>query len=151
MLDPAASGSLQHVLLPETFGRHQTRRTGFTVLSVEIWTTGIVVNMHLTSAAYAQSSLPKIAVEDHFGTTYSLESSATIGPRHLQVFGPSVPAGTRSLTIRSVDDSEPQLVVVLAVPAGKAKPDIKSVRRRPHGIQSRLQRPDATPEQKEAS
>ena len=149
MLDPAAGGTLQHVLLPETFGRHQTRRTGFTVLSVEIWSTGVVVNMHLAGPAHTQASLPKIAVEDHFGTVYSLESSATIGPRHLQVFGPSVPSGTRSLTIRSLDENEPRLVVVLAVPASKGRAEMKVARRRPSVLPGRIQRPE--PEQKEAS
>lgn len=35
MRDPMPHGSLRHVLLPQTFGRHQMRASVFTVLSVE--------------------------------------------------------------------------------------------------------------------
>lgn len=118
MKDPIPGGSLQYVLLPQKFGRHQTAVTEFTVLSVEIWSSGIVVNMQLPPANGAHPPQPRIAVQDHFGTEYSLESSASIGSRHLQVFTPSVPAGTRSLTITSTDDDGARLVVALAVPAG---------------------------------
>lgn len=118
MKDPIPGGSLHYVLLPQKFGRHQTAVTEFTVLSVEIWSTGIVVNMQLPPANGSQPPQPRIAVQDHFGTEYSLESSASIGSRHLQVFTPSVPTGTRSLTITSRDDDGARFVVALAVPAG---------------------------------
>lgn len=113
MRDPMPHGSLRHVLLPQTFGRHQTQASEFTVLSVETWTTGIVINIHL---AGTMPSPPRIAVEDHLGTAYSLEHSETLGSRNLQIFTPSVPTATRSLTIRSIADGETRLVVTPAVP-----------------------------------
>ena len=110
--DLIPSGSLRHLLLPPTFGLHATQAAEFTVLSVEVWTTGLVVNIQVTSAT--GTSAPEIAVEDHRGTVYSLQGSATVGSRNLQVFTPSVPPGTRSLTIRSTDGG--RLVVTFAVP-----------------------------------
>jgi hypothetical protein len=107
------SGSLRGMLLPPTYGRHVTDNTAFTVLSVEIWTTGLVVNIQLASEDGPE---PNIILQDHFGTKYSLRSSATLGSRNLQVFSPSVPAGTRSLTVRSADDDEARPVVTFAVP-----------------------------------
>ena len=47
---------------------------------------------------------------------YTLQESATVGSRNLQVFTPSVPPGTRSLTIRSADDGGARPVVTFAVP-----------------------------------
>jgi hypothetical protein len=117
MRDPLPVGSLRRVLLPATFGRHQLpQSTGFTVVSVEIWTTGLVVNIHLASDASTNPSPPGIAVEDHWGTAYSLAGSTTVGTRNLQTFSPSLPSGTRSLTITSTDDADARLVVTLAVP-----------------------------------
>lgn len=91
-----------------------TRAADFTVLSVEVWTTCLVVNIHVESAA--AKSVPAIMVEDHWGTVYTLRDSASVGSRNLQVFTPSVPPGTRSLTIRSTDSAEARLVVTFAVP-----------------------------------
>ena len=113
MRDPMPHGSLRHVLLPQTFGRHQMRASEFRVLSVETWTTGIVINIHL---AGIMPSPPRLAVEDHLGTAYSLENSETLGSRNIQIFTPPVPTATRSLTIRSIEDGEARLVVTLAVP-----------------------------------
>jgi hypothetical protein len=107
------SGDLRTMLLPPTYGQHVTRSTEFTVLSVEIWATGLVVNIHLASDGGPE---PRIILEDHFGTEYSFQDSATLGSRNLQVFSPSVPPGTRSLTIRSADDPEGRPVVTFAVP-----------------------------------
>lgn len=131
------TGSLRGMLLPPTYGRHVTETAEFTVLSVEIWTTGLVVNIHIASP---DGTPPNITVEDHFGTEYSLLNSATVGSRNLQVFAPSVPPGTRSLTIRSADDAEARPVVTFAVPpvrlVHEAKPG--SV---PYPRPSRLRRP----------
>ena len=102
------SGDLRTMLLPPTYGQHVTRSTEFTVLSVEIWATGLVVNIHLASDGGPE---PRIILEDHFGTEYSFQDSATLGSRNLQVFSPSVPPGTRSLTIRSADGPEPRLIL----------------------------------------
>ena len=107
------SGDLRTMLLPPTYGQHVTRSTEFTVLSVEIWATGLVVNIHLASDGGPE---PRIILEDHFGTEYSFQDSATLGSRNLQVFSPSVPPGTRSLTVRSADDPEGRPVVTFAVP-----------------------------------
>ena len=107
------SGDLRTMLLPPTYGQHVTRSTEFTVLSVEIWATGLVVNIHLASDGGPE---PRIILEDHFGTEYSFQDSATLGSRNLQVFNPSVPPGTRRLTIRSADDPEGRPVVTFAVP-----------------------------------
>jgi hypothetical protein len=107
------SGGLRTMLLPPTYGQHVTRSTEFTVLSVEIWATGLVVNIHMASDGGPE---PRIILEDHFGTEYSFQDSATLGSRNLQVFSPSVPPGTRSLTIRSADDPEGRPVVTFAVP-----------------------------------
>ncbi|MET1088413.1 MAG: hypothetical protein ABWY04_15055 [Arthrobacter sp.] len=107
------SGSLLGMLLPPTYGRHVTDSTAFTVLSVEIWSTGLVVNIQLASDGEQE---PAIILQDHFGTEYSLRRSANLGSRNLQVFTPSVPPGTRSLTVRSADDSRPRPVVTFAVP-----------------------------------
>lgn len=107
------SGSLRGMLLPPTYGRHVTDSTEFTVLSVEIWSTGLVVNIQLASDG---EPVPEIILQDHFGTEYSLQESANLGSRNLQVFTPSVPPGTRSLTVRSADDAHPRPVVTFAVP-----------------------------------
>ena len=93
-------GHLERVLLPLTFGKHQSQGTEFTVLAVEIWDTGIVVNLHLASTNGSEPSTPEIAIHDHFGTEYRLDQVATVGARQLQFFAPSIPEGTRSLTIR---------------------------------------------------
>ncbi|WP_255770589.1 hypothetical protein [Pseudarthrobacter sulfonivorans] len=102
------------MLLPPTFGLHTTGAADFTVLSVEIWSTCLVVNLHVESAA--GKAVPEIAIEDHWGTEYTLRDSASLGSRNLQVFTPSVPPGTRSLTIRSTEAAQPRLVVTFAVP-----------------------------------
>ncbi|MFF1252250.1 hypothetical protein ACFVYC_07115 [Pseudarthrobacter sp. NPDC058329] len=107
------SGSLRGMLLPPTYGRHVTDNTAFTVLSVEIWATGLVVNIQMASEDGPE---PSIILQDHFGTEYSLRNSAKLGSRNLQVFTPSVPPGTRSLTVRSADDAEARPVVTFAVP-----------------------------------
>jgi hypothetical protein len=81
---------------------------------VEIWAAGVVVNIHLASDGGPE---PRIVLQDHFGTEYSFRDSATLGSRNLQVFTPSVPPGTRSLTIKSADDpAEGRPVVTFAVP-----------------------------------
>ncbi len=114
MLNFIPKGSLRKMLLPPTFGLHLTRSAEYTVLSVEVWTSCLVVNIHVESAA--GRLVPGIAIEDHLGTVYSFRDSATVGSRNLQVFTPSLPPGTRSLTIRSTDDAEARLVVTFAVP-----------------------------------
>ena len=73
-----------------------------------------MVNIHVESAA--GNAVPEIAIEDHWGTVYTFRDSASMGSRNLQVFTPSVPPGTRSLTIRSTDAAEARLVVTFAVP-----------------------------------
>lgn len=137
MRDPIPAGSLRKMLLPPTYGRHVSQSADFTVLSVEIWTTGLVVNIHVASPRGVQ---PNITVQDHFGTEYSLKDSVTVGSRNLQVFTPSVPEGTRSLTIGSADDPDGRPVVTFAVPpvrlVHKAEP-----RRISHPAPSRLRRP----------
>ena len=137
MLELLATGSLRGMLLPPTYGTHVTQSAEFTVLSVEIWTTGLVVNIHLASTG---GTPPNITVQDHFGTEYSLQDSATVGSRNLQVFTPSVPEGTRSLTIRSKDDAEARPVVTFAVPAlvPRAAEESRAV---PFPTPSRLRRP----------
>ena len=107
------SGDLRRMLLPPTYGRHVTSATEFTILSVEVWASGLVVNIHLPSDDAPE---PRLTLQDHFGTEYTLQESATVGSRNLQVFTPSVPPGTRSLTIRSADDSDGRPVVTFAVP-----------------------------------
>ena len=106
------SGALRRLLLPPTYGRHVTSATEFTILSVEVWASGLVVNVHLPSDGVPE---PRLTLQDHFGTAYTLQDSATIGTRNLQVFTPSVPPGTRSLTVRSADD-DGRPVVTFAVP-----------------------------------
>lgn len=107
-------GTLRTMLLPPTFGLHLTGSAEFTVLSVEVWSTCLVVNIHVESAA--GRAVPEIAIEDHWGTLYTLRDSASLGSRNLQVFTPSVPPGTRSLTIRSTADADARFVVAFAVP-----------------------------------
>ena len=107
------SGSLRGMLLPPTYGSHVPESTEFTVLSVEIWATGLVVNIQMASEGGPQ---PNIILQDHFGTEYTLQDSAVLGSRNLQVFTPSVPPGTRSLTVRSADDAQARPVVTFAVP-----------------------------------
>jgi len=107
------SGALRRMLLPPTYGRHVTSATEFTILSVEVWESGLVVNIHLPSDDAPQ---PRLTLEDHFGTEYTLQESATLGSRNLQAFAPSVPPGTRSLTVKSQDDAGGRLVVTFAVP-----------------------------------
>lgn len=107
------SGSLRGMLLPPTYGSHVTDSTAFTVLSVEIWTTGLVVNIQMAAEGGPQ---PNIILQDHFGTTYTLQDSAILGSRNLQVFSPTLPAGTRSLTVKSADDPQVRPAVTFAVP-----------------------------------
>lgn len=123
------SGSLRGMLLPPTYGSHVTDSTEFTVLSVEIWDTGLVVNIQMASEGGPQ---PNIILQDHFGTQYRLKNSAILGSRNLQVFTPSVPPGTRSLTVRSADDTD-RPVVTFAVPlmAVNDEPDVAAARRFP--------------------
>jgi hypothetical protein len=117
MVDHVSGGHLERVLLPLTFGKHQSQGIEFTVLAVEIWDTGIVVNLHLASVSEDEPQTPAIVVHDHFGTEYTLDEVATVGSRQLQFFAPSIPEGTRSLTIRSGDPNSASFVVALAVPA----------------------------------
>ncbi|MGM9474149.1 hypothetical protein ACS5PJ_19340 [Pseudarthrobacter sp. YS3] len=138
MLELLASGSLRGMLLPPTYGTHITQSAEFTVLSVEIWTTGLVVNIHLASAG---GGAPNITLQDHFGTEYSLQDSATLGSRNLQVFTPSVPEGTRSLTIRSKDDAGARPVVTFAVPPLFRRRASELPRAVPLPAPSRLRRP----------
>lgn len=138
MRDFIPTGSLRELLLPPTYGRHVTEATAFTVLSVEIWTTGLVVNIHMASTLGA---LPNITVHDHFGTEYSLQDSATLGSRNLQVFTPSVPQGTRSLTIRSADASDARPVVTFAVPPVRRPYDPDAPKAVLFPAPSRLRRP----------
>lgn len=119
MRDFIPTGSLREVLVPPTYGRHVTVSAEFTVLSVEIWSTGLVVNIQLASSGGPK---PRIEVRDHFGTRYSLRDSATVGSRNMQVFSPSLPAGTRSLTIRSAEGADDRPVVTFAVPMRAAPP-----------------------------
>jgi hypothetical protein len=112
----ALAGNVQHVLVPRSFGRHRTDAAEFTVLSVEIWTTGLVVNLQLRAAG-SRSGPPAIVVEDHRGTVYTRKGSAGLGARHLQYFEPSVPAGVRSLTIKCEDSGGIREVLFVAVPA----------------------------------
>lgn len=121
MVDHVSGGHLERVLLPLTFGKHQSQGTEFTVLAVEIWDTGIVVNLHLASVNGDEPQTPEIVVHDHFGTEYKLDEVATVGARQLQFFAPSIPEGTRSLTIRSVDPNSRSFVVALAVPAANGR------------------------------
>lgn len=109
-------GSLRYILLPQTFGTHQSAGTDFTVLSVEIWRSAIVLNIQMASALDAAPLKPRLALEDHFGTAYSLKSSETLGLRNLQIFTPSVPQAVRSLTIKAQKKGSSHLVVTLAVP-----------------------------------
>lgn len=106
------SGALRRLLLPPTYGRHVTAAAEFTILSVEVWGAGLVVNIHLPADGAPE---PRLILQDHFGTEYTLQDSATVGTRNLQVFTPSVPPGTRSLTVRSEDDAS-RPVVTFAVP-----------------------------------
>lgn len=129
-------GTLRQMLLPPTFGLHLTHGAEFTVLSVEVWSTCLVVNIHVESAA--GRAVPEIAIEDHWGTLYTLRDSASLGFRNLQVFTPSVPPGTRSLTIRSTGDADARLVVSFAVPRMRDAEDVDHV---PMSHPSRLRRP----------
>jgi len=107
-------GTLRQMLLPPTFGLHLAGNAEFTVLSEEVWSRCLVVNIHVESAI--GRPVPHITIEDHWGTPYRFRDSASLGSRNLQVFTPSVPYGTRSLTIRSADDVDSRLVVTFAVP-----------------------------------
>jgi hypothetical protein len=148
MVDHVSGGQLERVLLPLTFGKHQSHGTEFTVLAVEIWDTGIVVNLHLASTNGTEPHTPEIVIHDHFGTEYGLDQVATIGSRQLQFFAPSIPPGTRSLTIRSVDAEGASFVVALAVPAANGRGG-ETI----HGHVKRLyHRPEPSPDvQQEAS
>src|SRR6476661_10199104 len=106
------SGEFRRMLLPPTYGRNVTPATEFTILSVEVWASRLVVNIHLPSDGAPE---PRLTLQDHFGTEYTLQDSATVGTRNLQVFTPSLPPGTRSLTVRSADD-DGRPVVTFAVP-----------------------------------
>jgi hypothetical protein len=121
MVDHVSGGHLERVLLPLTFGKHQSHGTEFTVLAVEIWNTGIVVNLHLASTNGTEPRTPEIVIHDHFDTEYRLDEVATVGARQLQFFAPSIPEGTRSLTIRSVDPEGASFVVALAVPPANGR------------------------------
>jgi hypothetical protein len=116
MDDPTLAGTLQHVLVPHSFGRHNTDNSEFIILSVEIWTTGVIVNMQVRSAAGPDFKRPGIVLEDHLGTAYARKGSASLGARHLQYFEPSVPEGVRSLTVKCEDSAGIHQVLFFAVP-----------------------------------
>lgn len=130
-------GTLRQMLLPPTFGLHLAGSAEFTVLSVEVWSTCLVVNIHVNSAS---GTPPNIAIEDHWGTQYSFRDSASLGSRNLQVFTPAVPFGTRSLTIRSTDGAGARLVVTFAVPL-RLDDDEMAQAETPVSRTSRLRRP----------
>jgi hypothetical protein len=132
------SGSLLGMLLPPTYGRHVTESTAFTVLSVEIWATCLVVNIQLASDGEPE---PRIILQDHFGTEYTLHNSANLGSRNLQVFTPSVPPGTRSLTVRSADESHPRPVVTFAVPLRAVRDNLPEAGEGDYPPSSELRRP----------
>lgn len=111
--DFVPTGALLAILLPPTYGSHVTETTAFTVLSVEVWSSGLVVNVQLASDVAPEA---RIILQDHFGTEYALRKSVTLGSRNLQVFSPSLPAGTRSLTVKAADDAEARPAVTFAVP-----------------------------------
>ncbi|MFD1213476.1 hypothetical protein ACFQ36_15660 [Arthrobacter sp. GCM10027362] len=117
MDDPTLAGTLQHVLVPHSFGRHDTGSSEFIILSVEIWTTGLIVNMQVRSTAGPEFRRPDIMVEDHLGTVYTRKGSVSLGARHLQYFEPTVPEGIRSLTIKCEDAGGIRRVLFLAVPS----------------------------------
>jgi hypothetical protein len=145
MDDPTLAGSLLHVLVPRSFGRHNTDSAEFSILSVEIWTTGIVVNMQVRSAAGPDFKRPGIVLEDHLGTVYTRKGSVSLGARHLQYFEPTVPEGIRSLTIKCMDSQGIHEVLFFAVPAPHT---LKGGRLRVH----KLERPPAgTGQHQEAS
>lgn len=131
-------GALRQMLLPPTFGLHLTGSAEYTVLSVEVWSTCLVVNIHVESAV--GPPVPGIVIEDHWGTHYRFRDSASLGSRNLQVFTPSVPFGTRSLTIRSTDDADARLVVTFAVPL-MIEADETAQAEEPVSRASRLRRP----------
>jgi len=126
------------MLLPPTFGLHLTGSAEYTVLSVEVWSSCLVVNIHVNSSSGTQ--VPGIAIHDHWGTEYTFQDSASIGSRNLQVFTPTVPLGTRSLTIRSTDDADSRLVVTFAVPL-MLEADELAQAELPASRTSRLRRP----------
>lgn len=111
--DFVPTGALVAILLPPTYGSHVTETTAFTVLSVEVWSSGLVVNVQLASDVAPEA---RIILQDHFGTAYTLRKSVTLGSRNFQVFSPSLPAGTRSLTVKAADDAEARPAVTFAVP-----------------------------------
>lgn len=111
--DFVPSGALLAILLPPTYGSHVTETTAFTVLSVEVWSSGLVVNVQLASDIAPEA---RILLQDHFGTEYTLRKTVTLGSRSLQVFSPSLPAGVRSLTVKAADDAEGRPAVTFAVP-----------------------------------
>lgn len=132
------SGSLRAMVLPPTYGRHVTKSNEFTVLSVEIWTSGLVVNIQMASDGGPE---PRIILQDHFGTEYSLQDSAVLDSRNLQVFTPSVPPGTRSLTVRSADDAEVRQVVTFAVPLMAVPDESAAAKSGQYRSASELRRP----------
>lgn len=111
--DFVPSGALISILLPPTYGSHVTETTAFTVLSVEVWSSGLVVNVQLASDMAPEA---RIVLQDHFGTEYTLRKSVTLGSRNLQVFSPSLPSGVRSLTVKAADDATGRPAVTFAVP-----------------------------------
>lgn len=127
--DFVPTGALLAILLPPTYGSHVTETTAFTVLSVEVWSSGLVVNVQLASDVAPEA---RIILQDHFGTEYALRKSVTLGSRNLQVFSPSLPAGTRSLTVKAAYDAEARPAVTFAVPLMSAPAEESSQRlRRP--------------------
>lgn len=120
MRDFVPAGALLAILLPPTYGSHVTNTTAFTVLSVEVWSTGLLVNVQLSSDMAQEA---RIVLEDHFGTEYTLRKSVTLGSRNLQAFTPSLPAGIRSLTVKAADDARGRPAVTFAVPLMSAPVD----------------------------
>lgn len=139
MDDPTLAGTLLHVLVPRSFGRHNTDTSEFIILSVEIWTTGIIVNMQVRSAAGPDSRRPGIVLEDHLGTVYTRKGSASLGARHLQYFEPTVPEGIRSLTVKCGHSGGLHEVLFFAVPPQRA---MKGGRLRVRNLAHPALRPD---------
>jgi hypothetical protein len=116
VLDPALKGTLRRVLVPSSFGRDRTDGGEFTVLAVEIWTRGVLVNLQVYPDAGQEAGGPGILLEDHAGTVYTRRGSARLGSRHLQYFEPTAPEGIRSLTIKCADSAGIHQVLFVAVP-----------------------------------
>jgi hypothetical protein len=92
--------ALRQVLVPRSLEGRDVAGVHLVVASLEVWQACVVVNISCSRPEDA-AAVPGLVLEDHLGTGYACTSVLRAGSRICQIFEPAVPAGARSLSIRT--------------------------------------------------